>query len=239
MYLPKSLFMKTVLTIFLLLSFTTLAMATQGTLAITTQGTSAMATQGNLPTQIESSDSALAAQAVAEKKAADIGKQALQASEEAQKAKENNDSERAAAYEAIAAAFSKAQQGYEHAAMLYGKAALAYASGNADAAGLDVLLAQSAESGSAKIFGQAYSSLILCQSGFYTKAIAAAKEADSMPSPVQANIIEGGEGEVGAGIGDQEGSSVMAGGSTITSPVMSASPSAFSGSGGRSTASGF
>ncbi|SFJ86329.1 hypothetical protein SAMN04488082_108120 [Desulfomicrobium apsheronum] len=235
MYLPSSLFVKAVLTIFLLLGFTTLAMATQGTLAITTQGTSDMTTQGNL----SPSESALAAQAAAEKKATEIGKQALQAAEEAKKAKENNAIEIVAAYEAIAAAFSKAQQGYEQAAMLYGKAALAYASGNADAAGLDVLLAQSAESGSAKIFGQAYSSLILCQSGYYTKAIAAAKEADSMPSPVQANVVEGGEGEVGAGLEEQEGSSVMAGGSTITSPVMQASPSAFSGSGGRTTASGF
>jgi len=235
MYLPSSLFVKTALTIFLLLGFTTLAMATQGTLAITTQGTSEMTTQGNLPP----SESALAAKAAAEKKAAEIGKQALQAAEEAKKAQENNDTERAEAFEAVAAALSKARQSYEHAAMLYGKAALAYASGNADAAGLDVLLAQSAESGSAKIFDQAYSSLILCQSGFYSKAIAAAKEADSMPSPVQVNVVEGGEGEAGAGIGEQEGSSIMAGVSTITSPVMSASPSAFSGSGGRSTASGF
>jgi len=52
-------------------------------------------------------------------------------------------------------------------------------------------------------------------------------------------VVEGGEGEVGAGLEEQEGSSVMAGGSTITSPVMQASPSAFSGSGGRTTASGF
>lgn len=235
MYLPSSLFVKAVLTIFLLLGFTTLAMATQGTLAITTQGTSDMTTQDNL----SPSESALAAQAAAEKKATEIGKQALQAAEEAKKAKENNDSERAAAYEAIAAAFSKAQQGYEHAAMLYGKAANAYASGNADAAGLDVLLAQSAEGGASKILVLANKGVTHCQAGNYTLAIQTAKEADKLPSLVQTNVSEGGEGEAGAGVGEQEGSSVMAGGSTITSPVMHASPSAFSGSGGRTTASGF
>jgi hypothetical protein len=235
MYLPSSLFVKAVLTIFLLLGFTTLAMATQGTLAITTQGTSDMTTQGNL----SPSDSALAAQAAAQKKAADIGKQALQAAVEAQTAKENNDAEEAAAYEAVAAAFSKAQQGYEQAAMLYGKAADAYASGNADAAGLHVLLAQSAAGGAIKIFGQAHYSLRLCQLGYYSQALETAQKTEKLPSLVQADVSEGGEGEAGAGIGEQEGSSIMAGVSTITSPVMSASPSAFSGSGGRSTASGF
>lgn len=215
MFLPRPMFMKTVLTLCLLLGFATMAMAIEG----------------NAPMQVDSADSAMAAQSVAARKAAEIGAQAQQALEEARMARENNDSAKADAFEAVAASLSKARQGYEQAAMLYGKAAGAYASGNADAAGLDALLAQSFEECAGKVYALANAGHEKCRMGDSTSAMRMAQQADQQATQYAAIGTAGGQGH--------DGGSAMAGVSTITTPVMNASPSAFSGSGGRPTASGF
>lgn len=231
MHSLRSLFMKTVLVLCLLAGFATVSMADEAF----------------VPTHIQSAEDALAAQAAAAKKAADIEKQALNAMEEARIAKEHNDSEKAAAYEAIAIALSKAQQAYKNVAELYGKAAAEFDPSKVEEFTLKILLAESAELNANDIIGQAEEGLKHCRNGEYTLAMSAAAKVDQFASKMLSAVVEGGEGEAGAGVTEQEGEQetaqdgtpAAAGVSTITSPVMHSSPSAFSGSGGRPTASGF
>ena len=231
MHSPRSLFMKTALIFCLLLGFATVTMANE------------------IPvlTKIKTKDDALAAQSEAIRKRDDLGVQAQKAAEEARIAKENNDTEKAAAYEDIALALIKAQQAYIIVVQRYALAISAFGTGDTDQIMLQVLLAESANGRANDILAQVEQGLAQCQRGDYTGAEAAAKQADQLASLMPTNVSEGGEGEAGAGITEQEGeqkaqqegSPVMAGVSTITTPVMQSSPSAFSGSGGRPTASGF
>lgn len=228
---PRSLFTKTALILCLLLGFATVAMASENPVL----------------TKIKTVEDAKAAQAEAIKKGNEIVQQARKAAEEARIAKENNDTEKAAAYEAIAAALLKAKQAYQNVISLYAQAISEFSSGNADQVMLKVLLAESADGRANDVLARAVQGLTQCQLGDYTGAILYAQQADQLASQMPTNISAGGEGEAGAGIteqegeqeAEQEGTTVTAGVSTITSPIMQSSPSAFSGSGGRPTASGF
>lgn len=199
-------------------------------------------------TNIKTVEDAQAAQTEAIRRGNDLAQQAQSAAEEARIAKESNDTEKAVAYEAVASALLKAKQAYENVIKLYAQAIVEFSTGNSDQIMLKVLLAEAADGRANDILAQAVQGLTQCQRGDYTGAMVSAKQADQLASLMPTNVSEGGEGETGAGIteqegeqedAEQEGTTVTAGVSSITSPVMQSSPSAFSGSGGRPTASGF
>ena len=227
--------MKTALALCLLLGFATVTMADANPVL----------------TKIQTKDDALTAQAEAIRKRDDLGVQAQKAAEEARIAKENNDPKKAAAYEAIASALIKAQQAYTFVVQRYALVISAFNTGNTDQVMLHALMAEVANGRANDILAQAVQGLTQCKLGDYAGAVAFAKQADQLASLMPTNVGEGGEGEAGAGIAaqegeqegeqeaPQEGTTVTAGVSTITSPVMQSSPSAFSGSGGRPTSSGF
>ena len=227
--------MKTALTLCLLLGFATVTMANANPVL----------------TNIRTVEDAQAAQAEAIRKGNDLGVQVQTAAEEARIAKESNDMDNDAAYEPVASALLKAKQAYVNVIELYAQAIVEFSTGNSDQIMLKVLLAEAADGRANDILAQAVQGLTQCKLGDYTGAVAFAKQADQLASLMPTNVGEGGEGEAGAGIAaqegeqegeqeaPQEGTTVTAGVSTITSPVMQSSPSAFSGSGGRPTASGF
>ncbi len=200
-----------------------------------------------LAEQIATEDTAAAARDKAEQTSAQTVAHAQTALQAVEAAKAVGDTEAEGAHAAVAAALTKVAQIYTTIGTGYAQAVQAFQSGDAEAATLAFITAQAAESAAQTALDSALQALAAAQSGDWAQASALAATALAGATSAQTQLAAAGiEDQTGAGLtgegedgADQTGAGLTGGGPTTSSPLSTTTPSAFSGSGGRPTASTF